>query len=64
MKKYKEVVIEKKDLIVDDMEELPFIKKNKTLEKETKNEWENDSDVQDFLIMIYKQAKGGSNYGI
>ena len=56
VKKYKEVVIEKKDLIVDDMEELPFIKKNKTLEKETKNEWENDSDVQDFLSRADEQG--------
>jgi len=56
VKKYKEVIIEKKDLIVDDMEELPFIKQNKTLEKETKNEWDNDSDVQDFLSRVDEQG--------
>jgi len=56
VEKYKEVIIEKKDLIMDDMEELPFIKQNKTLEKESKNEWDNDSDVQDFLSRVDEQG--------
>ena len=54
--KKKEVIIEKKDLIIDDMEELPFIKQNKTLKKETKNEWDGDSDVQDFLSRVDEQG--------
>ena len=48
--------INKEDLIVDDMEKLPFIKQNKTLEKETKNGWENDSDIQDFLNRVDEQG--------